>query len=173
VVLEEQEKGLYFEGRVSKTQMGNEALELVKDGVVDGASIGFRTKRFERVEQDDEHGGQLKRIIKEIDLYEFSPVIWGANDMAFSEVEKAASELHEFYAQLKSGRVLNAEDRKSLSKAMALLQEVLESGKKSQDDEDDDEDSSKSEQEELEAKCVEWMGEEFLAELDSFTEQIA
>lgn len=36
----EDENGVYFTARVSKTQAGNEALELAKDGVLDAVSVG-------------------------------------------------------------------------------------------------------------------------------------
>jgi len=42
VSLVEQPDGLHIEARVSATRQGDEALELVRDGVVDSLSIGFR-----------------------------------------------------------------------------------------------------------------------------------
>jgi HK97 family phage prohead protease len=40
-VAREDAAGLYIEGRVSQTQAGDEALELVRDGALDAFSIGF------------------------------------------------------------------------------------------------------------------------------------
>ena len=34
-------KGLFVEGQISKTRLGDEAIELMKDGVIDQMSIGF------------------------------------------------------------------------------------------------------------------------------------
>jgi HK97 family phage prohead protease len=79
-VLKEDDHGLYFEARASKTQLGDDALELVRDGVVDEASIGFKAKERTYVDPDDEaYPDNLKRILQVIDLYEVSPVVWGAN----------------------------------------------------------------------------------------------
>ena len=41
VEMREDAKGLWVKGRVSKTVLGDEALELIRDGVVDRMSIGF------------------------------------------------------------------------------------------------------------------------------------
>jgi HK97 family phage prohead protease len=40
-LLREDPTGLYLEARVSKTAAGDEALELIRDGALDGLSIGF------------------------------------------------------------------------------------------------------------------------------------
>lgn len=45
LVLREDTAGLYAEFRVSKTQHGDEALELIRDGALDALSIGFRPLR--------------------------------------------------------------------------------------------------------------------------------
>jgi hypothetical protein len=44
-VLREDAAGLYGEFRVSKTERGDEALELIRDGALDGFSIGFSSLR--------------------------------------------------------------------------------------------------------------------------------
>lgn len=44
-LLREDAAGLYAELRVSKTAAGDEALELIRDGALDGLSIGFRPIR--------------------------------------------------------------------------------------------------------------------------------
>ena len=40
-VLREDKRGLYVELRVSKTDRGSEVLELIRDGALDGLSVGF------------------------------------------------------------------------------------------------------------------------------------
>ncbi|MCB1041139.1 MAG: HK97 family phage prohead protease [Acidimicrobiales bacterium] len=45
LVLREDTAGLYAEFRVSQTQAGDEALELIRDGALDALSIGFRPIR--------------------------------------------------------------------------------------------------------------------------------
>lgn len=45
LLLREDPAGLYMEARVSKTRDGDEALELIRDGALDGFSVGFRPVR--------------------------------------------------------------------------------------------------------------------------------
>lgn len=70
--------GLYVEGRISKTRLGDEALELMRDGVVSSMSIGFTIPKGGAEWDDDGY----KRTIKEVDLFEFSPVTFPANPAA-------------------------------------------------------------------------------------------
>ena len=41
VKMYEDGKGLYVEAKISKTRLGDEALELMRDGVIDQMSIGY------------------------------------------------------------------------------------------------------------------------------------
>lgn len=78
IKMEEDEKGLYVEGKISKTRLGDEALELMRDGVVDKMSIGFSIPNGKAYWDDED---QVRRI-KEVKLFEFSPVTFPANEMA-------------------------------------------------------------------------------------------
>jgi HK97 family phage prohead protease len=69
--------GLYVKGKVSKTRLGDEALELMRDGVVDRMSIGFMIPQGKS--DYDEDG---VRHIREVKLMEFSPVTFPANEAA-------------------------------------------------------------------------------------------
>jgi uncharacterized protein len=112
-VMVEDSKGLYVEGKISKTRLGDEALELMRDGVVDKMSIGFSIPKG-KMEWDEKD--QVRRI-KEVKLFEFSPVTFPANEMASITGVKSAqwkmknnlplneqdlAELQEFYVQLKA-----------------------------------------------------------------------
>lgn len=69
----EDEKGLFIKGQfVLAVQKAKEAFELIKAGVIDEFSIGFRIL-------DWEYDDQNHRIIKKVKLYEWSPVLAGAN----------------------------------------------------------------------------------------------
>ena len=72
VLLEERTEGLYAEFRVSNTQAGTEALELVRDGSLDHLSIGFRaiTEVWDRK--------STQRTLTEVALMEVSLVLEGA-----------------------------------------------------------------------------------------------
>lgn len=84
----EDNKGLYVEGKISRTRLGDEALELMKDGVVDQMSIGFSIPAGKS--DRDENG---LRIIKEVKLFEFSPVTFPMNENAFIQSVKNAKNL--------------------------------------------------------------------------------
>lgn len=72
----EDAKGLYVQGRLAlKTEKGQEALELVSMGAIDGLSIGYRTMADEYVQ-----GGT--RLLKEVDLWEVSFVTIPADPSA-------------------------------------------------------------------------------------------
>ena len=75
--MREDEYGLYVKGKISKTRLGDEALELMRDGVVDRMSIGFTIPQGKS--DYDEEG---TRHIREIKLMEFSPVTFPANEAA-------------------------------------------------------------------------------------------
>jgi uncharacterized protein len=75
--MREDSNGLYVKGKVSKTALGDEALELMRDGVVDRMSIGFMIPKGKA--DYDENG---TRHIREVKLLEFSPVTFPANEAA-------------------------------------------------------------------------------------------
>ena len=84
----EDERGLKVEGQLAlKTQRGAEAYELLKMGAFSGLSIGFSTKIFEV----DKANGIRK--LKDVDLWEISPVSFAANPMA--KVESIRSRVDE------------------------------------------------------------------------------
>jgi HK97 family phage prohead protease len=69
----EDEKGLYIKAQfVMTVQRAKEAFELIKSGVIDEFSIGFRILDWEY----DDAG---HRVIKKVKIYEWSPVVAGAN----------------------------------------------------------------------------------------------
>ena len=116
----EDEKGLYVEGKVSKTRLGDEALELMKDGVVDKMSIGFSIPKG-KMDWDDKTG---VRKIKEVKLFEFSPVTFPANEQASITGMKS---LEGKLALLQSGVELKEEDLAELRQMYAKLDALLKS----------------------------------------------
>ncbi|WP_316817292.1 HK97 family phage prohead protease [Pedobacter nyackensis] len=73
-VLVEDEKGLYFETTIAKTQLGDEVLNLYKEGVIKEHSIGFQAVK-------STNRGSYNEI-SEVKLFEFSSVTWGSNSHA-------------------------------------------------------------------------------------------
>ena len=114
-LLREDDKGLYVEGRISKTRLGDEALELMRDGVVDQMSIGFSIPagKSEYSGQDD------ARIIREVKLFEFSPVTFPMNENAYITGVKSLRE------QLQSGGKLSAAQIKELSSLLEEMKALL------------------------------------------------
>ncbi len=73
--LEEDEKGLLTVNRVSKTQLGDETLEMVRDGTLTEMSYGY-----DIIKSDfSEVGGEEIRNLREQKLWETSVVTWGMN----------------------------------------------------------------------------------------------
>lgn len=70
IMLEEREGGLYGEFRISKTDAGDEALELIRDGVLSNLSVGFQPLK------DEKRNGVVNRI--KAHLAEVSLVTFGA-----------------------------------------------------------------------------------------------
>lgn len=90
-ILREDTAGLYAELRVSKTAAGDEVLELVRDGVLDGLSIGAVPIRADR-----SRPGHVERL--EVSLREVSVVGTPAYDTA--RVLAVRSETHPTYINL-------------------------------------------------------------------------
>lgn len=73
--MEEDSKGLYTVSKISDTPLGQQAMQLARDGVVDKMSIGYDTIQS----KDDGKGG---RILSELKLYEYSLVTFPMNEKA-------------------------------------------------------------------------------------------
>lgn len=120
IVMQEDSKGLYVEAKISKTRLGDEALELMRDGVVDRMSIGFSIPNGKAVW--DEALGVRK--IKEVKLFEFSPVTFPANEMA---VVTGVKNL-QLIRQLANGGQLSKEELKALADMLPELQALVDAG---------------------------------------------
>lgn len=108
-VIEETDEGLYVEGKISKTQKGDEAIELMRDGVVDGMSIGYD------VIKDDVDQEKGVRLLKELKLYEVSIVTWGANPEASITNVKHLQALNDIF---------KSDDIRSLGEIKTLLDKM-------------------------------------------------
>lgn len=78
--MEEDDKGLAVEGRLINldTERGKNVYGAMKEGVLDGMSIGYRAKEFAIGTKPDEP----RRTLKKIDLIELSVVTFPANGVA-------------------------------------------------------------------------------------------
>lgn len=88
LTMREDAKGLYVEAKISKTALGDEVLELMRDGVIDQMSIGFSIPNGK---SSMDHEGI--RHIHEVKLYEFSPVTFPANEAAIITGVKSLTDM--------------------------------------------------------------------------------
>lgn len=106
-------KGLFIEGKISKTRLGDEAIELMSDGVIDQMSIGFSIPNGK-----SEYNEKGNRLIHEVKLYEASLVTFPMNEKAIITSVKSVSDA------IRSG-AYNANEVKELSEALAELNALL------------------------------------------------
>ncbi|AYJ47510.1 HK97 family phage prohead protease [Rhodococcus sp. P1Y] len=99
VLLEERAEGLYAEFRVSRTQSGDEALELVRDGSLDHLSIGFRpiSEVWDRT--------RTKRTLTEVALAEVSLVLEGAYGDAAAVTGSRSADTHTLTSEAATRRL--------------------------------------------------------------------
>lgn len=124
--MEEDSRGLYIKGKISKTRLGDEALELIQDGVVDQMSIGYDV-----VKDDISDDGQT-RFLKEVILYEFSPVTFPMNPSAdiLSVKTHFNSLVKEFSnplmaTMIKEGRQLSKANLQAIKSAIDTLSNIV------------------------------------------------
>lgn len=128
--MEEDSKGLYTVSKISKTDLGNMALTLAEDKVVDKMSIGYDVIK-------DEYSTEGSRLLKELKLYEYSLVTFPANEQAdilgTKSMEQLASllsqvgaaDMSQLFSSQKAGAVLSSGNIDLVKKAIEALSEVL------------------------------------------------
>lgn len=81
-VLQEDAKGLYYEAEVtSGATFAEDAVKLIASGLVEENSYGFQTVKS-AIQQPSDDWETWYRELYEVNLFEISPVTWGANPMA-------------------------------------------------------------------------------------------
>jgi HK97 family phage prohead protease len=86
IALQETQRGLEIIGRISKTQRGEDALILMRDGVVSELSVGFDPLKWTMIK--DEDNIEVRQIV-ELRLWEISVVTFAADSQA--KILEAAS----------------------------------------------------------------------------------
>lgn len=111
----EDENGLMMRGKLNMgVQRGKEAYALLKEGDIDGLSIGYRIKAYEA---DTETGIWT---LTEIDLQEVSIVSIGANENATINSVKAAKAAHDLTERLKAGDQLEGREFETFLKGLGF-----------------------------------------------------
>lgn len=89
-VLKEDGIGLYYEGKVtSGATFAEDAIKLIDAGLVEENSIGFQTVKSAIMQPDANDWESWYRELYELNLYEVSPVTWGANPLARAQGMKS------------------------------------------------------------------------------------
>lgn len=135
--LAEDEKGLAFSAKLAKTKAADDVLEMIREGVVDEMSIGYRTVEASYKEDDRAEWGYV-RILEKVDLWEISPVTFGADsnttvgakaarvaDLQARGFQLKGRALAKLQAELKAGRVLSQKNLDKLKAAFEAIQEVI------------------------------------------------
>jgi HK97 family phage prohead protease len=115
VEMREDAKGLWVKSKISRTAKGDEALELMRDGVINRLSVGFSIPGGK-----SQIDGQGIRHIYEGKLFEYSLVTWPANDQAIITGVKTLKEMRE----LAEG-TLSAKARKELLDELSSITALL------------------------------------------------
>lgn len=85
------DRGLAVDGRLTlEVQQAREARALLKDGALDGLSIGFRERESRPATEDEEAEG-VRRVLTDVELIEISLVTMPANERARVAAVKAAA----------------------------------------------------------------------------------
>lgn len=112
----EDDHGLKVSGKLNMgVQRGREAYSLLKDGDIDGLSIGYAIRDYEK----DAKAGIW--YLKELDLFEISVVSIGANEGATISVVKSQKATHEIIEKLKAGERLTEREFEMLLKGTLRL----------------------------------------------------
>lgn len=137
--IREDERGLYIKGQlILSVQKGQEAYELIKQGVITDFSFGYEVDEAEI----DENTGM--RHLKKLTIYEWSPVLVGANNRATligvksdgqvieepaeeEVLEESEDEDKNKGVEEKSGRVLSEKNRELIKTAMDEITVARES----------------------------------------------
>lgn len=93
----EDSKGLWVRGEINLTkgQIGEYVYSLAKQGIVSDMSIGFSFPNMEAFEWKEEDDGRIIRVIKEVNLWEISPVTEPMNPEAQILAVKHAAETND------------------------------------------------------------------------------
>lgn len=129
--MSEDSKGLHVKGFVAPTQLGKDAMILMKEGVLDELSIGYNAIK------DEWDSKQNVRRLKEVKLWEFSLVTFAMNEQAQITAAKnifgQADPLKNAFAlmeELKAGKVLSDKNKGLVVNAIDALQALLSATEK-------------------------------------------
>lgn len=109
---EDRDDGLHFSFELPNTRLGDDTLELVKTGLVDGCSFGMIVTKDEWSPRRDQ------RTIKELRLFEVSLC---PQNQAYNGSSVTCRSLSEFY----DGKEINEDDKKSILEEIERLNSLV------------------------------------------------
>ena len=125
-----------------ETPRGEEVLAGIRAGAITENSIGYDAVKWDLEEDPTAKWGTIRNL-REVRLWDVSPVVWGANSAtvnvkSFSD-PRLLSLAHQVAlltapGALKEGRVLSSRNLEKLQSALAMLQEVLTAAEPPPDD---------------------------------------
>ena len=136
--------GLLASVKYLDTPRGNEVLVGIRDGAITECSIGYDPVKFDW-ESVEGSKWDMIRNLKEVRLWDLSPVSWGMNSLTTNVKCSADPRLASLLTTvnmllapdaLKAGRVLSSRNLERLQSALAVLQEILSSAEPPESDED-------------------------------------
>lgn len=122
ILLKEDNRGGFFEGRVSETPFGDDILTMVKDGTIDGASFEYQTIKASYPTKDKD----VDREIIEAKLYETGPVDNGMHEDASVSKKSVLRSIGELCDELLYLICKKNTDITDVSELKALYNELTE-----------------------------------------------
>ena len=119
----EDSKGAYVKGTISLCSWGQDLKILMADGVVDEMSFGYDAIK---ADYTTENGIRIRNL-RELKVWEYSPVTWGMNSQTSITSVKSLNNMIDdvmFYA--KSGRTLSNNSMSRIKNAIDALMALLE-----------------------------------------------
>lgn len=131
VEMREDAHGLYVIGRASDTEENKDRLKYMAEGVVDSMSIGFTIPEGKSWwEEDGDAPYGIVRHIEEVKLFEFSPIMFPANELAVISNVRKHAELNVMLKSLtgedlsRHAKNLPQIDERKLDAALEALREI-------------------------------------------------
>ena len=126
----EDSKGLYVKATFASTTFAQDVRTLMSEGAIDSMSVGYNTIKATYGETEESY----VRYLNELKLFEFSPVIFPANELAVITGSKSIDHIARTITQLedliavgiKSGRPLSAENLTRLQTAYTQFHALLQ-----------------------------------------------
>jgi len=121
-LLKEDDYGLYFESKLSKTQLGQDALIQYQEGILKEHSIGYSVIQEEK--KADANGKLTHWELQKVKLWEGSTVTWGMNEMALVNEVKTLDQFNSYLEILERKSKLGSLSDNELAKTELMIKRL-------------------------------------------------